>query len=210
MKTKIDVYEKTYMEINNKLNKFQSKKESRENLPILQNEQNFYTELYDVVRKKDEDISYLKLSYENELKVRNDIYNEKIQEINRKCQEEIKAIRNEYENKINCIIKQAEEEKADFIKCQESMSQNNDLENFQKKYLHEMKALQEGFECFKQRTYEEFKSIKKQKEDIYGDLCYYKSQNQILIDELNLYKENILSLQKVNERIKKVKYTYLG
>ncbi len=132
MKDKINTYEKTYTEINDKLNQFQSKKDSNNSLPMLYKEQNFYEELLDVIRKKDEDINYLKLSYENEFKVRNSIYNEKIQEINRKCQEETRCIRNEYDNKINTIIRQAEEEKAQFYKHQESMSPNNDLLEFQK------------------------------------------------------------------------------
>lgn len=47
--------------------------------------------------------------YENELKVKSDLYNQNISHLSKNYQEELRRVRIEYENKISEVIRQSED-----------------------------------------------------------------------------------------------------
>lgn len=139
----------------------------------------------------------MKEFYENELKMKNEIYEQNILHLNKTHQEEIRNLRIDYETKIDEIIKKNEEEKSELKKRinsginlnlksgaqKESKFENNtntEMIDFQKKYLQEMKELQKAFEDFKKKTYEEFKVLKKAKEEAITRANYYKENYENL------------------------------
>ena len=110
--------------------------------------------------------------YEKELIVKADIYNQNIIHLNKTNQEEIKKIRIDYENKMDELVKKNEEEKYalssrlaslenELIGYQSKsiMQEKSEMMDFQKKYLQEMKDLQNSFEDFKIKTYEQVNFI---------------------------------------------------
>ena len=110
--------------------------------------------------------------YEKELIVKAEIYNQNISHLNKTNQEEIKKIRIEYENKMDELVKKNEEEKfalssklAAFenellgYQSKTILQEKSEIVDFQKKYLHEMRELQNNFEDFKIKTYEQVKFL---------------------------------------------------
>ena len=103
-------------------------------------------------------MNQVKELYENELKMKTDIYNKNTTHLSKTHQEEIRKIRMEYENKMDDLIKKSEEdniqsmkkisqlEKSSFlITSKQDVTEKNELIEFQKKYLNEMKDLQKNF-----------------------------------------------------------------
>ena len=162
-------------------------------------------------------MNQVKELYENELKMKTDIYNKNTTHLSKTHQEEIRKIRMEYENKMDDLIKKSEEdniqsmkkisqlEKSSFlITSKQDVTEKNELIEFQKKYLNEMKDLQKNFENFKTKTYEEFKNLKKSKSEATEKANFYKDQIEKLKNQSDINKENFLKMQKFYEESKKV------
>ena len=150
------------------------------------------------INSQEQEIKKLKEVYEIELKMKNEIYENNIFHLNQTHQEEVRKMRINYESKIDELIKKSEEEKIDqnkiisFLETEKmkykSLSKNesnekNELIEFKKKYIDEMKELQKSFENFKSKTYNEFKILKKTKEEAlekskYFQECYEKVKSQ--------------------------------
>jgi hypothetical protein len=54
---------------------------------------------------------------------------------------------------------------------------------FQKRYLQEIEELQNSFHAFKLKTYDEFRALKKQKEEIHFKMTYFKDKYEALLVE---------------------------
>lgn len=163
----------------------------------------------------------IKEFYENELKMKSEIYNQNINLLSQAHSEDVKKMRLDYEDKIEHVIKRSEEEKLQLIsrihllehensmrdlKLEFAANEKNEVVEFQKKYLNEMKDLQKAFEDFKMQTYEEFKILQKSKEDAIKNANYYKDSYDRLKEENDqtegLYKDNFKLLKSKVESMK--------
>ena len=162
-------------------------------------------------------MNQVKELYENELKLKADIYNNNTTHLNKTHQEEIRKIRIDYENKIDDLIKKSEEDNFLLIKkisqleknsllitTKQDVNEKNELIEFQMKYLNEMRDLQKKFENFKDKTYEEFIILKKSKSEATEKANFYKDQMEKLKQQSEINKENFLKMQKFYEESKKV------
>lgn len=140
--------------------------------------------------------------YEKELIVKADIYNQNIIHLNKTNQEEIKKIRLDYENKMDELIKKNEEEKYSLstklaslenelvtYQSKSLLQDKSEMMDFQKKYLQEMKDLQNSFEDFKIKTYEQVIIV-------FNKLKAMKKQKEEAINKSNFYKESFLKIKK--------------
>jgi len=169
------------------------------------------------IKLKEHELSQIKDLYENELRLKTEIYNQNVTHLNKTHQEEIRKIRIEYENKMDELIKKSEEEKIHLMKKisllekssmiisnKQEVTENNELIEFQKKYLNELRDLQKNFENFRNKTYNEFKNLKKSKQEATEKANFYKEQIEKLKYQNEINKENFLKMQKFYEESKKV------
>jgi uncharacterized protein (DUF3084 family) len=99
------------------------------------------------------------------------------------------------ENKLEEITKRTrDEDKID--------KKNFDIAEFQKKYLNEMEELQNAFHAFKVKTYDEFRLLKKQKEDLFNKMTYFKQKYEGLLVENQNLQNQIKTMQTNNEILK--------
>ena len=90
------------------------------------------------------------------------------------------------------------------------INDKNEIIDFQKKYLYEMKDLQKNFEEFKIKTYHQvilfclyqLKTLKMEKEDALNNMNYYKESHDKILAE---FEQNET---KNKELIKKLKKKY--
>jgi len=191
LKKQLNFYESAYQNINTNLdnNSNETEKTLTHKLDCINNES------FQKVKLQEQEIKKMKEIYENELKIKNDIYEKNTFHLNQTHQEEIRKLRINYENKIDEIIKKSEEEKnqqnrklslmeAEMIKFstnrKNEINDKNELVEFKKRYIDEMKELQKSFENFKSKTYAEFKAIKKAKEEALEKYNNYQVINEKL------------------------------
>jgi hypothetical protein len=138
----------------------------------------------------------IKETYEKEMKFIRELHTQHIFQINKNWTEENENLKSEHEIQIEEMTKRFEDEKTEILKKERKSSE------FQKRYLQEMQDLQAAFENFKIKTYEEFKNIKKQKEDLYYKFTHYKDRYENLLIENKELQEQLKSIQSNNEIIK--------
>jgi hypothetical protein len=169
------------------------------------------------IKLKEHELCQIKDLYENELRLKTEIYNQNVTHLNKTHQEETRKIRIEYENKMDELIKNSEEEKIHLMKKismlekssmiisnKQEVSENNELIEFQKKYLNEMRDLQKNFENFRNKTYNEFKNLKQSKHEATEKANFYKEQLEKVKYQNEINKENFIKMQKIYEESKKV------
>ena len=114
-------------------------------------------------------------------------------------------IKNSEEEKIHLMKKISMLEKSSMIiSNKQEVSENNELIEFQKKYLNEMRDLQKNFENFRNKTYNEFKNLKQSKHEATEKANFYKEQLEKVKYQNEINKENFLKMQKIYEESKKV------
>jgi hypothetical protein len=170
------------------------------------NELNKQLEFKDNEKKRIQDL------YVNEMKIKLEQNNQMIINIRKNHKDEMKKFHIEFEQKNFLERKKFEAEKfelMDKVMNQEKelilanekndLSQKAEIVEFQKKYLTEMRELQKSFEDFKIKTYEEMKTLKKQKEEaIFMKKNYEQEIERLNIEweqNENIYKENYRSMK---------------
>jgi hypothetical protein len=169
-------------------------------------------ELNRKLESKDEEKKRIQELYINEMKIKLEQNNQMIINMRKNHKEEMKKFHNEFEQKNFLEKKKFETEKFELMDKvmnlekelilaneKNEISQKAEIVEFQKKYLTEMRELQKSFEDFKIKTYEEMKTLKKQKEEaIFMKKNYEQEIERLNIEweqNENIYKENYRSMK---------------
>jgi hypothetical protein len=144
---------------------------------VSNSESNLYKEFLELVKSKDDEILKIKENHEKELKFQNDIHNQHICNINKTWLDELTKLKNLYENRLEELSKNKEKKE--------------NISDFQKKYLQEMEELQNTFHTFKMKTYDEFRNMKRQNEEIYYKMVYYKEKYENILVENKQLQDKI-------------------
>jgi hypothetical protein len=164
-------------------------------------------ELNKLLEQKDQEKKQLQDIYKNEMKNKLEQNNQIIFNLKNKFNEDIRKFHIDFEEKNFLEKKKYEDEKSELmektIKLEKELlllyeksgkCQKSDFVEFQKKYLTEMRELQTSFEDFKLKTYEEMKTLKKQKEEAIKTANNYEQEieriNYKWEQNENIYKEN--------------------
>jgi len=150
---------------------------NQDNSKVLQLEAKI-NELNNLLSLKEEEKKHIQELYTKEMKAKLELHNLMILNMKNAQSEEIKNIKGESENFIQNIQKQFDEEKIELknkimnlekelimMNKKNDANEKAEIMEFQNKYLIEMRELQNSFENFKEKTYQEMKILRKQKED---------------------------------------------
>jgi hypothetical protein len=102
-----------------------------------------------------------------------------VAQLNKTWLDELHKLKYIYEDRLEEILKS------------KNKQETPDITEFQQHYLREMEELQDCFHQFKMKTYEEFRSLKKQKEEIYFKKTYYKDKYEALLVENTRLQDQI-------------------
>jgi hypothetical protein len=163
------------------------------------------------LEEKDHEKKQIQDIYENEMKNKLEENNFNIFILENKHNENIRKLHKEFEEKNFFENKKYEEEKSELMEKIMNLEkelilsyeksdkfQKAEIFGFQKKYLAEMINLQTSFKDFKIKTYNELKSLKKQKEEAIKIANNYEQEIEMINYECkqneNIYKENSINL----------------
>lgn len=195
IKSKLTNYEQVYDILNSKLDY-----EGQNKVKFLQSK---IIQLEEKLKEESQMKEKIKENYQKIISKKDATFNIEIERLQSDFNEQFQLMKNKYEHEISEILKNHQIEKSRLntkiseldkeITILKQKGNKKDISDYQKKYLTEMKDLQLTFEKFKTKAYEEFKILKKQRDE-------EKERNSQLMDTINQMKmENEMNESSLKE-----------